>query len=107
MGCDWTTPMWGTGQDLGNGSVLYCHTVSNDEQLKTEEDHCSVANWNSYFQFDVPSVLMPQNVTLKNVQPDYRSTGEILAVRKELQSNRSSNLPLDRVVFTVHPSHAQ
>lgn len=68
MGCDWATPMWGTGQDLGNGSVLYCHTVSNDEQLKTEEDHCSVANWNSYFQFDVPSVVMPQNVTLKNVQ---------------------------------------
>ncbi len=68
MGCDWVTPMWGTGRDLGNGSVVYCHTVSNDEQLKTEEDHCSVANWNSYFQFDVPSVVMPQNVTLKNVQ---------------------------------------
>eukprot|EP00752_Nemacystus_decipiens_P006550 g5898.t1 len=69
-------------------------------------NHCSVANWLAYFQLDVPSVAMPQNVTLKTIQPDGRSTDEISAVQRELHVNGSSNLPWDRVAFTIHPSHA-
>lgn len=72
MGCDWVTPVWGRGFKLGNGAVVYCHSMK-FEHFKTEEEkqsmnHCSVANWLSYFQFDVPSVALPQNETIKHVQ---------------------------------------
>lgn len=72
MGCDWATPAWGRGFQMEDGSTVYCHAVkggpSKDREQKQAMNHCSVANWLSYFQFDVPSVAIPRNETLKYIE---------------------------------------
>lgn len=72
LGCDWATPAWGRGFKLENGAVVYCHSLKfqkfdNDEERRAM-NHCSVANWLSYFQFSVPSVAVPKNVTFRVIE---------------------------------------
>lgn len=74
MGCDWVTPDWGKKQvGGGNGTaVMYCHRTATTEEMdlsKPAEElqsmrRCSVIDWLSYFQFDVPSVSLPESGTV-------------------------------------------
>lgn len=70
MGCDWATPDWGK-RHVGseNGTVMYCHRTATAQEMDhpgpTDElqelQHCSVVDWLAYFQFDVPSVTLPED----------------------------------------------
>ena len=80
LGCDWVTPDWGKRPAAqGNGSVVYCHRTATAEEFKkpkSEDDmrsmnRCSIVNWLSYFQFDVPSVTLPDNERLKIIEVIY------------------------------------
>lgn len=74
MGCDWVTPDWGKKQVAGgNGTaVMYCHRTATNQEMdlsKPAEElqsmrRCSVVDWLSYFQFDVPSVSLPESGTV-------------------------------------------
>eukprot|EP00752_Nemacystus_decipiens_P015076 g13430.t1 len=85
MGCDWVTPDWGKRNvGHGNGSeVMYCHSMATTseraskplEELKVVQ-RCSVVDWQSYFQFDVPSIDMPEGVTLQYVEVRYDESPE-------------------------------
>lgn len=77
MGCDWTTPNFGhPAVEQGNGTVEYCHKAATREEVlgikSKEERHstmrCTTANWLSYFQFDVPSVPLPEDETWRLVR---------------------------------------
>lgn len=78
MGCDWVTPDWGKARVAeGNGTaVMYCHRTATTQELDLSKPakelqamrRCSVVDWLSYFQFDVPSVEMPQAATFAYVQ---------------------------------------
>lgn len=77
MGCDWVTPDWGKKPATqGNGTVVYCHRAATTEEMensKSREEQqamrrCSIVNWLSYFQFDVPSVALPEDEKLKFVE---------------------------------------
>lgn len=77
MGCDWVTPDWGgVSPSQGNGSVVYCHRTATTEEFakattREEQDkmrRCTIANWLSFFQFDVPSVPLPLGEKLKIVE---------------------------------------
>lgn len=75
MGCDWATPDWGkkfVGQ--GNSSaVMYCHRTATTEEMDPSRPkqelkamrRCSIVDWLSYFQFNVPSVGHPEGRKLK------------------------------------------
>lgn len=81
MGCDWVTPRW-SGKIIGKGNgaaVLYCHRTATTEEFDlatTKKGHpalgstnrCSVIDWLSYFQFNVPSVTWDGNAILKAIQ---------------------------------------
>ena len=77
MGCDWVTPDWGRRRvSGGNGTVMYCHRTSTTQEInrpKTQAEvqasrRCSVIDWLSYFQFDVPSVSLPEREEIKVIQ---------------------------------------
>lgn len=78
MGCDWVTPDWGkrrVGQ--GNGTaVMYCHRTATNLELDLSKPlkelqavrRCSVIDWLSYFQFNIPSIQLPEGTTLKYIE---------------------------------------
>ena len=79
MGCDWVTPDWGRRHVVGDDeSVLYCHrTVAKSQMgiLRNQTDaalmemtRCSVVDWLSFFQFSVPSVSLPEEVNIKEIE---------------------------------------
>lgn len=84
MGCDWVTPDWGKKLVLGgNGTVLYCHRIAtlaemnlaksiNEKQAMREKtrsmNQCSIIDFLAYFQFDVPSVDLPEKGTAEVIQ---------------------------------------
>lgn len=75
MGCDWATPDWGK-KFVGQGNstaVMYCHRTATTAEMdpsKPKEElkamrRCSIVDWLSYFQFDVPSVGHPVDSKLR------------------------------------------
>lgn len=82
LGCDWATPIWtGKGTSQGNGTTLYCHwTATLEEANLARQDlakngaalratnRCSIIDWLSYFQFNVPSVPGPGQGTIKVIE---------------------------------------
>lgn len=77
MGCDWVTPDWGKRRaDAGNGTtstVLYCHRTATTQEVATGRPseavtRCSVVDWLSYFQLDLPSVSLPEERSLKVIE---------------------------------------
>lgn len=82
MGCDWVTPDWGKRHvSEGNGTavaVANCHRVATKQEMANRkpmdlsktadaalaENRCAVVDWLSYFQFDMPSVNLPENGTV-------------------------------------------
>ena len=77
MGCDWVTPDWGKRHvGAGNGTVMYCHRTATALEMDhadpsdglQELHHCSVVDWLAYFQFDVPSVSLPDHGTVEVIQ---------------------------------------
>lgn len=77
MGCDWVTPDWGKRRVVGgNGTVVYCHRTATSKEMglpKTKAEvqatrRCSVIDWLAYFQFDVPSVSLPEGRDMKVIQ---------------------------------------
>lgn len=77
MGCDWVAPNWGGRRVTGgNGTEIYCHrtaTFSEIDRSKRSVElqslrRCSVVNWLEYFQFDVPSVSMPEGRKIKVIK---------------------------------------
>lgn len=79
MGCDWVTPDWGKRHvgAAGNGTVMYCHRTATAREMDQadpsggglqELHHCSVVDWLAYFQFDVPSVSLPDHGTVEVIQ---------------------------------------
>lgn len=76
MGCDWVTPDWGKRHvGGGNGTVMYCHRTATVQEMDNpdpsdgqELHHCSVVDWLAYFQFDVPSVSLPDHGTVEVIQ---------------------------------------
>eukprot|EP00903_Cladosiphon_okamuranus_P019481 g17914.t1 len=114
MGCDWVTPDWGkrhVGQ--GNGTeVMYCHRAAAKQDLDPsmtswQMQRCSVVDWLSYFQFNVPSVALPEGAKLKYVdEPRLRSADGISSLVEGLQNEGLSDAPWDRLVFTFDPMYA-
>lgn len=79
MGCDWVTPDWGkkhVGAEGNGTAVMYCHRTATNQEMdlsKPSEElqamrRCSVIDWLSYFQFDVPSVDLPQGKKLEYIE---------------------------------------
>ncbi len=82
LGCDWATPVWsGRSASNLNGTTLYCHwtttledaTIARHDMAKNAAalratNRCSVIDWLSYFQFNVPSVPWPETGTLKVIE---------------------------------------
>ena len=77
MGCDWVTPDWGKKHvEGGNGTVVYCHRTATTQELDLSKPakelqalrRCSVIDWLAYFQFDVPSVSLPEGKEMKVIQ---------------------------------------
>eukprot|EP00903_Cladosiphon_okamuranus_P019865 g18259.t1 len=115
MGCDWVTPDWGkrhVGQ--GNGTeVMYCHRAATKKDLDPSMtswqgmQRCSVVDWLSYFQFNVPSVALPEGATLEYVdEPRLRSADGISSLVEGLQNEGLSDTPWDNLVFTFDPMYA-
>lgn len=83
LDCDWMTPRW-SGQKVNQGNstaTMYCHLTATLEEAKLARSNpdklgaalratnrCSVVDWLSYFQFDVPSVTCPESTRLKIIQ---------------------------------------
>lgn len=83
MGCDWVTPVWsGRKMEHGNGTTtVYCHqtaTVGKADLVNGDlakyraalraTSRCTVIDWLLYFQFNVPSIAMPDTGVLKVVE---------------------------------------
>ena len=77
MGCDWVMPDWGEKLvNGGNGTVMYCHMTATKQEMDLSKSRvklqswrrCSVINWVAYFQFDVPSVSMPEGGAMKIIK---------------------------------------
>lgn len=82
MGCDWVTPDWGerkVDREDGTTGVVYCHRTATAGEMDMSKNaaerqamrRCSVIDWVSYFQFDVPSVDQPEGGDLKIIQASY------------------------------------
>ncbi|CAM9532516.1 unnamed protein product, partial [Laminaria digitata] len=124
MGCDWVTPDWGKKRvDGGNGTVLYCHRIATAAELefaKTIKDlramrqelramrQCSVIDFLAYFQFDVPSVDLPEKGTVEIIQAsaELNLTDANERVKMELENAGFVNAPNTTVIFTIHPNFA-
>lgn len=91
MGCDWVTPDWGKRRvGLGNGTeVMYCHRAATTQDLDPTMtswqamQRCTVVDWLSYFQFNVPSVDMPEGATVAYIDEVCR-----LCVTRFMESRR-------------------
>lgn len=77
MGCDWVTPDWGKTPVVGgNGTVMYCHRTATNLEMDMSKPieelqalrRCSVINWLAYFQFDIPSVNLPEPGAVKFIK---------------------------------------
>ena len=84
MGCDWVTPDWGKKTvPGGNGTVHYCHRIATAAEMDFAKSiknkrtmrqelramrQCSVIDFLVYFQFDVPSVNLPEKGTVEVLQ---------------------------------------
>ncbi|CAM9177227.1 unnamed protein product, partial [Hapterophycus canaliculatus] len=112
MGCDWATPDWGK-KFVGQGNstaVMYCHRTATNEEMdpsKPKQElkamrRCSIVDWLSYFQFNVPSIGHPEGRKLKIVEPTKRSfVKAISTVKKGLEERDIKDQPWDNVVFTL------
>lgn len=77
MGCDWVTPDWGKRHvSEGNGTtVMYCHRAATNQEMDLSKPstelqsmrRCSVVDWLSYFQFNVPSVELTEGETVQYI----------------------------------------
>eukprot|EP00752_Nemacystus_decipiens_P015660 g13975.t1 len=116
MGCDWVTPDWGKEHvgPANETAEMYCHRAATSEEMdlskpRTELEamrRCSVVDWLSYFQFDAPSMELPEGETLEYIDEfALRSTDGILSVLSDLHRDGPSETPRKRLVFTFSPMY--
>eukprot|EP00903_Cladosiphon_okamuranus_P014910 g13806.t1 len=78
IGCDWVRPDGGK-RYVGEGSdtaVMNCHRTATNLELDLSKPleelrkvrRCSVIDWPSYFQFNLPSVQMPEGKAFKYIE---------------------------------------
>ena len=112
MGCDWVTPKWNRPHVNGeNGTVLYCHRTApigelNDPTISKvaieENNHCSVVDWLAYFQFNLPSVDLPEGENIKSIE-----VTQLVDTRCQLVALRSIKHPDYFSVLNLTPQRGQ
>ena len=84
-GCDWVTPSWTSfNATRKNETATYCHSVADKTTRGASstvlDRPCVSVNWLAYFNFGVPSVDLPEGITLKSVTVSWRVAFGLTAV---------------------------